>query len=177
MDECLRELMRTVGMTEEAQPGSNLLEADVRRACLLAKDEIMNARAARVCAALDAEDEFFTTADATEAVMFPALPFLRRMATTYQERRASYGPSEQRFADIMLAMFPNGLHLQTRSDWVRYGLFHQLVGKISRYVKDFATPHVDSIHDIGPYSAMLEAEDRRTLNRPPFNFRSDDHGD
>jgi hypothetical protein len=177
MDRCLRELMIVVGMTEEAQPGAELLVNDVCRVYELAKAEIMNLRAERTRARFDAEDEHYTTEDAVTAALFPALPFLKRMADTYQERRDSYGPSEQRFADIMLAMFPNGLHLQTRSDWVRYGLFHQIISKISRYVKDFATPHVDSIHDIGPYSAMLEAEDRRTLNRPPFNFRSDDHGD
>lgn len=165
-------LMNIVGQSGEAYTATNVAEA-LRRAA----EEIMTLRAERTRKRLDEEDELFTIEDAQLAASFPALPMLQRMAATYRERRGSYGPSEQRFADIMVALFPDGLTLKVRSDWVRYGLFHQIVGKLSRYVRDFSEPHIDSIHDIGPYSAMLEAEDRRTMHRPPFNFRlpEDDH--
>jgi hypothetical protein len=98
----------------------------------------------------------------------PALPLLRKQARTYQERRAAYGPSEQRFADIAMAMFPQGLLLRERTTWVRWGLLQQIISKLARYTYDFNEPHVDSIHDIGPYSSMLEAEDRRLLGLEPF---------
>jgi hypothetical protein len=171
-----RNLMFTLGMHDAAGKPEQTPD-EVREMLVKAKDEILNLRAERTRARLDAEDEHFTTEDASEALMFPALPFLKRMADTYQERRGTYGPSEQRFADLMLAAFPTGLTLSSRSDWVRYGLFHQIMSKISRYAKNFHEPHVDSVHDIGPYAGMLEAEDRRALHRPPFNLKPDDHGD
>lgn len=115
-------------------------------------------------------NEGFTQRDAEESVAMPALPLLRRSLETYQERRGTYGASEQRWADLMLALFPKGLTLTTRSDWVRFGIFAQIGSKLSRYTENFFKPHVDSIHDLQPYSAMLEAEDRRELRRPPFEM-------
>lgn len=163
MDRCIRLLMETLGMYEVAQPGNRLTVADVCEMCTKAKSELEKQRTPN--------DEGFTVEDGKTAEAFPAEPIMRRMIETYHERRGTYGPSEQRFGEIMVAMFPDGLTLNTKHDWVRYGLFHQIVGKLSRYVKDFANPHVDSVHDIGPYAAMLEAEDRRGLERQPFFFR------
>jgi hypothetical protein len=96
---------------------------------------------------------------------FPAGPELVAVMATCCERRASYGPSEQRFADMMVAMFPDGLTLTTHQDWVRYGIFHQLVSKLSRYCKDFHHPHLDSSHDFVGYGSMLAAEDRKIDHR------------
>jgi hypothetical protein len=81
-------------------------------------------------------------------------------AETYLARRSVYGPSEEIFGAVMTAMFPNGLTLDSRRDWVRYGIFHQVVGKLTRYAADFSTGHVDSIHDAGVYAFMLEDKDR-----------------
>lgn len=98
---------------------------------------------------------------APDATAFPAGPELIAVMATCRERRAAYGPSEVRFGEIMLAMFPEGLTLRTREDWIRYGIFHQLVSKLSRYCKDFHAPHLDSSHDFVGYGAMLAAEDRK----------------
>ena len=115
----------------------------------------------------------FTDEQWSVATSQPAIPILERMCETYHERRAAYGPSEQRFADVMVALFPEGLTLRSRTDWLRYGLFHQLIGKLSRYVRNFREPHVDSMHDLGVYAAMLEAEDRRALGMAPFTRGAD----
>jgi hypothetical protein len=117
----------------------------------------------------------FSEEEVAEMIFAPAAPLLRRMASTYSERRGQYGASEQRFATAMVALFPNGLHLQTHTDWVRYGIFHQIIAKITRYVKDWNAPNIDTIHDIGPYSAMLEAEDRRHYGAPPFHLKQNPH--
>lgn len=109
----------------------------------------------------------FTDSQRGRAGDFPAEPILEQMQHTYTARRAAYGPSEQRFADLAMALFPRGLRLVTREDWVRYGLLHPIIAKLARY--QFAAPHVDSIHDIAVYAAMLEAEDRRALGLAPFD--------
>lgn len=84
---------------------------------------------------------------------------------TYQKRRKTYGPSEVRFGEVMSKLFPQGLACHGDDDFIRLGLFVQIVSKITRYANDFGNPHVDSVHDLGLYAFMLEGEDRRVLNR------------
>lgn len=91
----------------------------------------------------------------------PAAQLIRQAEHTYKERRAIYGASEQKFAAVMAALFPDGVQLQSHQDWVRFGLLTQVISKLCRYANDPANGHVDSIHDMGVYSFMLEAEDRR----------------
>jgi len=97
----------------------------------------------------------------------PAEKLLKQAVQTYKDRRSDYGDSEKRFADAMIVLFPNGIHLQTHDDFVRYGLITQVVGKLVRYVTMPYAGHVDSIHDLGVYSFMLEAEDRRISEKQP----------
>lgn len=115
-------------------------------------------------------NEGFTQRDVDEAEHSPAAPMLRRSLATYAERRGTYGASEQRWADMMLGLFPKGLTITDRSDWVRFGIFAQIGSKLCRYTENFFQPHIDSMHDLQPYSAMLEAEDRRYSRRPPFDM-------
>jgi hypothetical protein len=169
------DLCVTVGLSERADailadPDAQVDPHTIRVMAISAKREIMMLRAERERARMDKEDENFTTEDSAEAAMMPAAPFLRRALATYAERRGRYGASEQKFADVALAFFPHGLHLSTRPDWLRFGIFVQMMSKLCRYTNDWTDPHVDSIHDLQPYAAMLEAEDRRHLRRPPFNF-------
>lgn len=91
----------------------------------------------------------------------PARQIILEAATTYAARRAVYGESEQRYAAIMSACFPDGLTIASHEEWVRFGLFTQIIGKVARYTNDFKDPHVDSVHDLGVYAFMLEAEDRK----------------
>lgn len=119
-------------------------------------------------------NEGFVEDDHLTAIVSPALPLLERMAETYRARRSTYGASEQKFAELCLALFPVGLTLQTKSDWVRFGLFVQMISKLARYANDFYSGHIDSAHDIAVYSAMLEAEDRRVQHKAPFTLLKTD---
>jgi hypothetical protein len=156
--------MVSVGMTETAEQDAVTLDDLVN----MAQKAVERIELAKLLGVLKDPNEF-SGPEYELARSHPALPLLYRAASTYKERRAAYGASEQKFADIAMAMFPDGLHLRTRKDWVRYGMLHQIIGKLARYAKDFFIPHIDSIHDIVPYAAMLEAEDRRSLNQPPFD--------
>lgn len=100
--------------------------------------------------------------DSAPKLDFPALAPMQEAAATYQARRSVYGPSEAKFGAVMAALFPDGLHLDTEAEFVRFGIFTQMLSKLCRYTHDFSTPHVDSVHDLGVYSFMLEAEDRRS---------------
>lgn len=86
---------------------------------------------------------------------------LKAAATTYAERRAVYGPSEIKFGQVMTALFPDGLTCTTEADFIRLGLFVQIVSKLCRYSQSVqSSPHLDSIHDLGVYAFMLEHADR-----------------
>ena len=106
------------------------------------------------------------------------LDCMKAAQRTFEERRAVYGENYLRFGRVMQAMFPDGLTVGTEEDWNRLGLFVQQVSKLTRYSNDFRNGHVDSVHDCGVYSFMLEsldrqAEDKRSDNGPSISELED----
>ena len=82
---------------------------------------------------------------------------LRSAAETYEQRNKLYGDNYKRFGDVMLALLPNGVKLETKDDWNRFGVFFHVVGKVTRYAANIDTGgHQDSAHDLAVYAAMLE---------------------
>lgn len=81
---------------------------------------------------------------------------LRAMAETFEERSKTYGPNYLHFGEVCVALWPNGLTLKSKEEWVRMGLLTQIISKLTRYTNNPAG-HKDSAHDIGPYAAILEA--------------------
>lgn len=86
-----------------------------------------------------------------------AADILDKMARTYRERNKLYGDNYKAFGHIMVAMFPGGLTVETAEEWNRLALFIHVVSKMTRYALNFKKGgHLDSAHDAGVYSAMLE---------------------
>jgi hypothetical protein len=83
---------------------------------------------------------------------------------TFAQRGKQYGGNSgeayKRFGHIMMALFPNGLTINSPEDWNRYGCFHMEVVKIARYAANFEVGHIDSQHDLIVYASMLESLDR-----------------
>jgi hypothetical protein len=93
--------------------------------------------------------------------MMSKIPFapdiLEMGAATYRERNKTYGDSYKQFGHVMQALFPDGMHITTEEDWNRAGILVMIIGKITRMSPSlFRQPHIDSIHDIMVYAAMLE---------------------
>jgi hypothetical protein len=80
---------------------------------------------------------------------------LESMAQTYKERNKTYGDNFLTMGPVMKALFPNGITLKTEQDFIMFHLLDWLVGKLTRFVKTDMT-HVDSIHDLAVYAAMIE---------------------
>lgn len=78
---------------------------------------------------------------------------------TYLERNKQYGNSYHKFGEIMMALFPNGLELRSKEDFNRYGVIFMMISKINRYTQHPDKGHLDSAHDLGVYSFMLEELD------------------
>jgi hypothetical protein len=97
---------------------------------------------------------------------------------TARERGPVYGHDGAEVTGRAMAkLFPEGVALRTDTDFARFLILNHIVGKISRYTKNFAKGgHQDSIHDIGVYSFILEDLDDRcnaktTQQEPANNIR------
>jgi hypothetical protein len=97
----------------------------------------------------------------TEKTVDPYVPDqLRAKAAIYEERNKLYGDNYKRFGPIMALLFPNGLTLATGDDHNRFGVFVQIVAKVTRYAEQFqAGGHDDSLDDTAVYSMMLKQLD------------------
>lgn len=76
---------------------------------------------------------------------------------TFRERNVLYGDNFVHFGKAMQAVFPNGARFETVDEWNRLGVLVQIVAKCTRYGASFSEGgHVDSAHDAGVYSFILE---------------------
>ena len=91
---------------------------------------------------------------------------LRDAANIYEERNKLYGDNYKRFGYIMKELFPQGLKLEGPDDFNRYGVFVQVVSKITRYAENFTRGgHADSLDDMAVYAMMLQELDNMSRRR------------
>lgn len=84
---------------------------------------------------------------------------LRSMADTFAERNKVYSDNYLRVAPIIRLLWPEGVPSElVTSD--RWHLFELLVVKLTRFAVGDLT-HIDSIHDIAVYAAMIECDLRK----------------
>lgn len=91
----------------------------------------------------------------TGETMTPA-QILEAMAVTFRERNMVYGDNYKRVGNVMFALHPHGVVLNTPADHEMFHLWSLIVVKMTRFAVSELT-HPDSIHDIGVYSAMMES--------------------
>lgn len=84
---------------------------------------------------------------------------MQKALETYKERNATYGNSYHKFGSVMMALFPSGLCIRTEEDFNRYGVLFMKISKLVRYTTDPHRGHLDSVHDDGVYSFILEELD------------------
>jgi hypothetical protein len=84
---------------------------------------------------------------------------LSKALETYRTRNRVYGNNYKRFGVIMQALYPKGVTINTVHQWNRFGIILQKISKLSRYVTDPLSGHIDSIHDDAVYSFMLQELD------------------
>lgn len=85
-----------------------------------------------------------------------AADILADMAETYRERNKVYGDNYKRVGAVMEALFPDGVQLDTASEYNVWHLFELMVVKMTRFANSGLT-HQDSIHDLAVYAAMVES--------------------
>ena len=83
---------------------------------------------------------------------------LDNACVTHTEKAKEYGDSIDIVGDVLGAMFPDGLDLNTAGDFSRFSKFNWIVCKLCRYAQNMRRGgHKDSAHDIIVYAAMLES--------------------
>jgi len=92
---------------------------------------------------------------------------LRDAAGIYEERNKLYGDNYKRHGAVMDVLFPHGIELQDKSDHNRFGVFTQMIAKVTRYAEQFTQGgHPDSLDDLTVYTQMLQeldSEERSAL--------------
>lgn len=84
-----------------------------------------------------------------------AAKVLHDMAVTYQERNAVYGSNYKMVGPLMAVLFPDGVPPELVVKH-QFHLFELILVKLSRFAIS-NLEHVDSIHDLSVYGAMIEA--------------------
>lgn len=91
---------------------------------------------------------------------------LRQSAQTYEERNKLYGDNYKRFGPVMALLFPKGIDLISEDDHNRFGVFVQIVSKLTRYAENFNEGgHDDSLLDMTVYATMLRELDMEAKAR------------
>lgn len=98
--------------------------------------------------------------------MRTAADMLAEAIKTFNERGKVYKDNYRKVGKIMVALFPEGIMVETEEDWCRLHIFLLQIIKQTRYVSNWDRGHADSMRDLAVYAAMLEAIDEEINNAP-----------
>ena len=90
-----------------------------------------------------------------EPTVVTAGDVMESMAETFRERNAEYKDNFKMVGPIMKILFPDGVPAELLGSH-QFHLFELKVVKLSRFAIS-SLQHIDSIHDDGVYSAMIES--------------------
>lgn len=87
---------------------------------------------------------------------------MMEMIDTCKEREKIYGRAGfKKHGEVLKVFFPDGLNLETAEDFCRFIMVNNCLTKFCRYMENFKNGgHLDSIHDLAVYAALLESYDR-----------------
>ena len=111
-----------------------------------------------------ATDRKKTIADIAEKIRKSGQPkhpidCMEAALNTFRERNKTYGDNYLQHGEVMTALFPDGIKLNSVEDWNRFGVINMIVAKLTRYAQGWPKVHQDSVHDLGVYAFMLESLD------------------
>lgn len=79
---------------------------------------------------------------------------------TFKQRASQYKNSYLQHGEVMKALFPDGIKLDSVEHFNRFGVLNMQVSKLVRYTQSWNNPHIDSSHDLGVYSFIQEELDQ-----------------
>lgn len=86
---------------------------------------------------------------------------LADLGRIHDERGKDYGEDYLHIGEVLMGMFPDGLHLKTSVDFNRFALLLYCVTKTGRYAQCLAQGkgHEDSLDDLSVYAQLLQRFD------------------
>lgn len=94
-----------------------------------------------------------------EGIFAGAADQLAEAAKIIKDRNAVYGDSVNAHAQVMAALFPDGVALNGPLSFARFSLVNMVVIKLTRYCTDPERPHRDSLSDAIAYLGALAQVD------------------
>lgn len=96
----------------------------------------------------------------------PVPDFLHSLASIYEQRNSIYGDNYKKFGRIMSTILGERT-FQSAEDFNRFGIFVQMISKITRYAENYDRGgHEDSLDDLCVYAMMLkELDSESTMTR------------
>jgi hypothetical protein len=91
----------------------------------------------------------------------------------FMERGGVYRDNHERLANMLAALFPDGIELITPEHHARFELLALVLVKLTRYAVQWPDTHADSIDDAIVYLAMLGARDVNNRNNGEHGQRED----
>lgn len=90
---------------------------------------------------------------------------LHEAGKTFAERSLTYKDNYVLVGQVMAAVQDSLPKINTREKWELFHLFQLIIVKLTRFITSGFT-HIDSIHDIAVYAAMIEVI---IIHKKPFN--------
>jgi hypothetical protein len=98
---------------------------------------------------------------------------LKELASLYESKNKEYGDNYKRFGNVLFAMFPECVVLDTPEKLNRMALFVQILHKVCRYAQNFDEGHGDSLDDLAVYAVLLKVFDDEMFDLRHRNNRAD----
>jgi len=102
------------------------------------------------------EDFTLKVPDHFEGVTYEPSKIIQEMHETFKQRGEVYGDNYKQVGEVMKVLFPDGIILNSVMDFNTYSIFDLITVKLTRFAQS-KMKHIDSIHDIAVYCAMLES--------------------
>jgi len=85
---------------------------------------------------------------------------LQEASELFKKKNEEYKDNWKETANVLDALFPDGLYLSDTDDFTRFQFLVMMAGKLTRYCNNYDKGgHKDSIRDLIVYCALLEAAD------------------
>ena len=93
------------------------------------------------------------------------IELMDKASDRYIEKGKEYGHTYERFGEVMMALFPDGLLVTRADDWNRLGLLTMMVHKLLRYTNLYHDPKrgAEELDDMAVYTFILESIDNDSL--------------
>lgn len=95
---------------------------------------------------------------------------LEEASQTFKAKNAEYGDNWEKVGKILNILYPNGIEIKSEDEHNRFQMLMMILGKLTRYINNWKSGHIDSIHDLIVYAALLQSIDNEIICKEDIPF-------